>query len=46
MAGLTAARAAEVAADLDRALRGTVRIGAAEVPLRASVGMAAGGHGA
>jgi len=31
--------------ELTTALHGTVRIGAAEVPLRASVGMAAGRHG-
>ena len=45
MAGLSATRAREVTAELDRALCGTVRIGAADVPLRASVGRATGRHG-
>jgi diguanylate cyclase (GGDEF)-like protein len=45
MSGLSAARAAEVVDELTTALRGSIRIGAADVPLRASVGMAAGRHG-
>ncbi|MFB9360890.1 GGDEF domain-containing protein [Actinoplanes nipponensis] len=45
MPGLSAGRGAEVVRALADGLLGTVRIGAAEVPLRASVGMAAGRHG-
>jgi diguanylate cyclase len=45
MTGLPASRHEEMVDELTTALHGTVRIGAAEVPLRASVGMAAGRHG-
>jgi diguanylate cyclase len=46
MTGLSVARGAEVTRELAGALHGTVRIGSADVVLRASVGMAAGRHGA
>jgi diguanylate cyclase (GGDEF)-like protein len=45
MPGLTAGRGAEVVRQLTDRLRGTVRIGATDVALRASVGMATGRHG-
>jgi diguanylate cyclase (GGDEF)-like protein len=45
MTGLSAGRGAEVVDELTAALLGSVRIGAADVSLRASVGMAAGRHG-
>ena len=45
MPGLTAARGAEVVRTLADSLLGTVRIGSADVSLRASVGMASGRHG-
>jgi diguanylate cyclase (GGDEF)-like protein len=45
MPGLAAARGAEVVRGLTDSLLGTVRIGSADVPLRASVGLATGRPG-